>query len=145
MPCDIWDSFVASYRMNSPASLRHVLILDDDAAVRKSLRFSLEAEGFQVRDYTHPNQLLDDRTLPAPSCLIVNYNMPAMNGLEFIARLRDRQVGIPVILVTGHLSENIRRRAALAGVIAIEKPFLSGELYECVRRAFAPQAGSIAP
>jgi FixJ family two-component response regulator len=80
--------------------------------------------------------LLNDGSPPVPSCLIGNYNMPAMNGLEFVARLRDRHVSIPVILVTGHLSENIRRRAAIAGVSVVEKPFLSRRLYECVQRAF---------
>jgi FixJ family two-component response regulator len=74
--------------------------------------------------------------LPDPSCLIVNYNMPAMNGLEFVARLRDRNLSIPVILATGHLSDNIRRRAATAGVFTIEKPFLGNRLIDCVEHAF---------
>ena len=116
---------------------RHVLILDDDNAVRNSLKFSLEAEGFRVLAYASPNELLNEPSLPDPSCLIVNYNMPAMNGLEFVARLRDRHLAIPVILATWHLSDNIRRRAATAGVITIEKPFLGNRLFECVERAFA--------
>jgi two-component system, LuxR family, response regulator FixJ len=122
------------------AAPRHVLVLDDDDAVRNSLKFSLETEGFLVHLYSDPDQLLNDGSPPVPSCLIVNYNMPAMNGLEFVARLRDRQVSIPVILVTGHLSENIRRRAAAAGVSAVEKPFLGRRLYECVARAFEHEA-----
>ena len=115
---------------------RHVLILDDDSAVRNSLKFSLEAEGFRVLAYASPNELLNETSLPDPSCLIVNYNMPAMNGLEFVARLRDRNLSIPVILATGHLSDNIRRRAAATGVFTIEKPFLGNRLFNCVERAF---------
>jgi two-component system, LuxR family, response regulator FixJ len=122
--------------MQVSVTQRHVLILDDDNAVRNSLKFSLEAEGFKVLAYASPNELLNEASLPDPSCLIVNYNMPAMNGLEFVARLRDRHLAIPVILATGHLSDNIRRRAAAAGVITIEKPFLGNRLFECVERAF---------
>ena len=54
--------------------------------------------------------------------------------------VRDLVVSIPVILVTGHLSENIRRRAAAAGVSAVEKPFLGRRLYDCVQRAFEQEA-----
>ena len=118
------------------AAPRHILVLDDDTAVRNSLKFSLEAEGFLVQVYADPSELLNEDTLPASSCLIVNYNMPAMNGLEFVARLRERHASIPVILATGHLSENIRRRAPTAGVWMIEKPFLGTRLFDCVQRAF---------
>ena len=79
----------------------------------------------------------NEPSLPDPSCLIVNYNMPAMNGLELVARLRDRHLAIPIILATGHLSDNIRRRAAAGRVFTIEKPFLGNRLFECVERAFA--------
>ncbi len=123
-----------------PVAQRHVLIVDDDTAVRNSLKFSLEAEGFRVRAYAGPNELLNEASLPDLSCLIVNYNMPAMNGLEFIARLRDRKLAMPVILATGHLSDNIRRRAAAAGVITIEKPFLGNRLFDCVALAFEQAA-----
>ena len=117
---------------------RYVLILDDDTAVQNSLKFSLEAEGFTVRTYANPNELLNEASLPNPSCLIVNYNMPAMNGLELVARLRDRHLAIPVILATGHVNDNIRRRAAAAGVFTIEKPFLGNRLFDCVERVFEP-------
>ena len=50
---------------------RHVLILDDDDAVRNSLKFSLEAEGFRVLEYASPNELLNEGSLPDPSCVIV--------------------------------------------------------------------------
>ncbi len=123
-----------------PVAPRHVLIVDDDTAVRSSLKFSLEAEGFRVLAYASPNELLNEASLPDPSCLIVNYNMPAMNGLEFVAQLRDRNLAMPVILATGHLSDNIRRRAAAAGVFTIEKPFLGNRLFDCVELAFEQAA-----
>ena len=108
--------------------------------MRNSLKFSLEAEGFRVLAYASPNELLNETILPDPSCLIVNYNIPAMNGMEFVARLRDRHLFIPVILATGDLSDNIRRRAAAAGVSTIEKPFLGNRIFDCVERAFEQAA-----
>jgi FixJ family two-component response regulator len=59
--------------------------------------------------------------------------MPAMNGLELVARLRDRGLGMPAILVSGHSNDNLRRRAAAAGVTILEKPFLGQRLFECIR------------
>jgi len=58
-----------------PVQQRNILIVDDDAAVRNSLKFSLEAEGYRVRAYATPNELLNEPSLPDQSCLIVNYNM----------------------------------------------------------------------
>lgn len=116
---------------------RHiVLVVDDDSAVRSSHKFSLELEGFEVRAYAGPDELLGESALPAGCCLVVNYQMPEMNGLELVARLRDRGLAMPVILVTGYSSGNLRKRAAAAGVTLLEKPFLGNRLVKCIRRAF---------
>ena len=77
-----------------------VLLVDDDAAVRDSLKFMLEVEGFEVRAYSSPEELLNENKLPANSCLVMDYRMPRMNGLELVAQLRDRRVLVPVILIT---------------------------------------------
>ena len=118
------------------AGKRIVLVVDDDAAVRNSHKFSLELEGFEVRAYSGPIDLLNDDNLPASSCLVVNYQMPAMNGLELVARLRDRQLSMPAILVTGHSNDSLRKRAAAVGVSIVEKPFLGARLVESIHRAF---------
>lgn len=119
------------------ADARHiVLVVDDDPAVRSSHKFSLEVEGFEVRTYASPNELLGEASLPAGCCLIVNYQMPEMNGLELLARLRDRGLTMPTILVTGYSSDHLRKRAAAAGVTLLEKPFLGNRLIKCLRGAF---------
>jgi len=61
-----------------------LLILDDDSAVRASLKFCLEIEGFEVRAYSSAHELLNEDSLPASSCLVVDYHMPTMNGLEWL-------------------------------------------------------------
>jgi FixJ family two-component response regulator len=119
------------------ASKRIVLVLDDDAAVRDSLKFSLEIEGFVVRTYSSAEDMLNDELLLVANCLIVDYHMPEMTGLEVVARLRDRRSSMPAILVTGRSDANIRGRAAAAGIALIEKPFRGTSLIDCVLAAVA--------
>ena len=113
-----------------------MLVVDDDSAVRNSLKFILEVEGFQVRVFSSAEELLNEDSLPDPSCLVVDYYMPGMNGLELVAQLRGRDVLIPAILITPAPSENLRNRAAAAGVPIVEKPLLGSRLLDSIRMAF---------
>jgi two-component system, LuxR family, response regulator FixJ len=126
----------AQPRIRMPDQL--VVIIDDDAAVRSSLKFSLEIEGFTVRDYSNVNELLNESKLTEAGCLVVDYNLSEMNGLEMLHQLRDRQIAVPAILITSHPSAAVRQRAAEAGVPIIEKPLLGNALIEGIRNAFAP-------
>jgi FixJ family two-component response regulator len=113
-----------------------VLIIDDDPTVRSSLKFSLEVEGFTVRAYSSPHEFLNEADLPAKSCLLVDYYMPGMTGLELLARLRDRGVSIPAMIITGFANCALRDRIAAAGVPLIEKPFLANVWMERIRDTF---------
>jgi FixJ family two-component response regulator len=110
-----------------------VIVVDDDPAVRNALRFSLEVEGFAVRDYPGGIELLNDRELPAGSCLVIDHYMPGMNGLDVVGELRQRNVGVPAILITSHPNAALARRAATAGVPIVEKPLLGDALIDRIR------------
>jgi two-component system, LuxR family, response regulator FixJ len=112
-----------------------VLIIDDDPAVRNSLKFALEVEGFAVRAYHAGADLLREVDFPADGCLVVDYKLPEMNGLDLLVELRKRNVELPAILITTHPSSEVRRRAALAGVMLIEKPLLNDTLFQEIRAA----------
>ena len=112
---------------------RIVAIVDDDPAVRNSLKFSLEIEGFNVRAYSGAADLLDDPALTDCGCIIIDQNMPAMNGLDAVATLRKRSISVPAILITTQPSQALVRRAASAGVLIIEKPLLGNALVDRVR------------
>ena len=84
-----------------------VLVIDDDPAVCSSLKFSLEVEGFKVRIYPGAYELLNEAELPPKSCLLIDYHMPVMNGLELLARLRDRGISIPAMVITSAASQMV--------------------------------------
>jgi two-component system, LuxR family, response regulator FixJ len=121
-----------------PASV--VIIVDDDPAVRNSLKFSLEIEGFAVRLYESGSELLSERDIPDCSCLVVDQRMPGMAGLDLIAELRKQRIWAPAILITSHLTVEVTRRAAGAKVAIVEKPLLSNALVERIRDACAQRS-----
>jgi two-component system, LuxR family, response regulator FixJ len=120
-----------------------ILIVDDDDAVRKSLRSLMESAGFAVRAFSNGHDLLNEASLPAIGCLVVDYHMPAMNGLELVSALRGRGVSIPAILITGNPTKYVRDRAAAIAVLVVEKPRLGSYLLDCVRDAVAKHAQSL--
>ena len=112
-----------------------VLVIDDDPAVRNSLKFALEVEGFSVQVYPTGTALLEEDDIPESGCLVADYHLPGMNGLDLLQRLRERDVRLPAILITSHPTPAIRGRATSAGVRLIEKPLLNDALFQCIRSA----------
>ena len=118
-----------------------IAIVDDELAVRNSLKFSLEIEGFIARIYASGQELLNDSGAAQYGCLIVDQHMPDLNGLDHIIQLRGRKIFTPAILITSHPSRALRERAALANIPIVEKPFLNGTLVDGIRQALArPQS-----
>jgi FixJ family two-component response regulator len=110
-----------------------VMVIDDDQAVRNSLKFSLEVEGFTVRSYATGAELLSAEGLMHCSCLVVDQKMPGMNGLDLIGLLRARHLSAPAILITSHPGPPLRARAKEAGVPIVEKPLLGNVLLDKIR------------
>ena len=114
-----------------------VIVVDDDAAVRGSLKFALEIEGFAVRTYPKGDDLLGDVRLGDCACFIIDQKLPGMNGLEVVAALRKEHIAAPAILITSQPTIMLQERAARAGVPIVEKPLLGNALIERVRNAIA--------
>ena len=112
-----------------------VLVVDDDQAVRNSLKFSLELEGFAVRLYADGRELLDDPHLPDCGCLVVDQVMPGMSGLDVVDALRHRGISNPAVLIVSDANRKVRQRAATAGVAVIEKPFYGNALVDAIRHS----------
>jgi two-component system, LuxR family, response regulator FixJ len=99
-----------------------VAIVDDDDAVRDSLRFLLEIIGHTVETFASAADFLTADQRPI-GCLILDHHMPGMTGLELAERLRTDGSIIPILMVTGSPSSAIAARAAELGVIKVlEKP-----------------------
>jgi len=110
-----------------------VIVVDDDAAVRNSLKFSLEIDGFAVVTYGSAEELVRTGDLSACHCLIVDQDMPRMTGLELVVQLRKQGDEVPTILISGHVTPALITRASGVGVRVIEKPFEGNGLIELIR------------
>ena len=120
-----------------------ILVADDDPAVRDALGFSLGLEGFDVRECRDGKELLSHPALMECDCILLDYKMPELSGLDVLGQLHARGVRAPVIFITGPLTEELRRRAIKAGARKVlEKPLLDGVLTEQIREL---SAGSVRP
>jgi FixJ family two-component response regulator len=115
-----------------------VCVVDDDAGVRNALKFALEVEGFAVRTYAGAPGLLDDPELPSCRCLVVDFRMPTMDGLELAQTLAARGMTVPMIMITGRITRDLEARASKLGIHRlIEKPLADGDLLNAVQSALA--------
>jgi two-component system response regulator FixJ len=128
--------------IGSPARRPLIYVVDDDHDVLSSLRFLLEAEDFDVRTFRSGSALLWSSARDGADCLVVDYKMAGIDGLELANRLRGMGVSTPIILITGYPDDNIKAKAGSAGVWQVLlKPNLEDGLAECVRRAINPTVG----
>jgi two-component system response regulator FixJ len=130
------NSATGENRVDLPPKKSMIYVVDDDYDVRTSLRFLLETEGFDVRTFRSGSALLGSSSRDSADCLVVDYKMAELDGLELALRLRRLHVSTPIILITGYPDENISAKASSAGVRhVLLKPNLEDNLIECVRTA----------
>jgi len=114
----------------------HIVVVDDDLAVRDALKFALETEGLSAETCASGRQLLDSGALSRADCLVLDCKMPDLDGFAVIAELEARKVTLPVILMTVPVTDAVQRRARAAGAFSLlEKPLLNGVLTDNIRRA----------
>ena len=115
-----------------------VHVIDDDAAMRDSLAFLLDVNGFQARVYDSATAFLDGLSATVAGCVITDIRMPGMSGLELVRKLKTDGVQCPMIVMTGHGDVALAVDAMKAGVVDfIEKPFSNEALLDAVRAALA--------
>lgn len=113
-----------------------IYVVDDDTDVLGSLRFLLETDGFDVRTFRSGAALLNGSAATEADCIVIDYKMPAMSGIDLANSLRSRHVGTPIILITGYPDEHIREKAAVAGIHhVLLKPHLEESLVSRIRGA----------
>ncbi len=114
-----------------------VFIVDDDAAVRAGLSLLVRSCGWEPRPCASAEEFLGTFTPGPACCLLLDLQMPGMNGVELQAAIAERGLELPIIVVTAHKDHPMAERALAAGARAvIAKPFRHDELVRCIRSAF---------
>jgi FixJ family two-component response regulator len=122
--------------MSSSTTTPVVYVVDDDTDVLGSLRFLLETDGFDVRTFRSGSALLNGIGAGEIDCFVIDYKMPAMSGIDLANRLRNRDIDVPIILITGYPDENITDKAAAVGIShVLLKPHLEDNLASRIRGA----------
>ena len=118
-----------------------ILIIEDDSAVLTSLSFMLEVAGFETFPFDKVIRLLKAERLPEIACLVVDYRMPTMNGIELLEHLRERQILAPAVLMIEYIKPSdkmVRERALAAGFAGVvDKTILHENLVDEIRRVLA--------
>lgn len=118
-----------------------VFVVDDDEAVAHAFRYLIESVGLRVEVFTSPSAFIERFDPARPGCLVLDVRMPAMSGFELLDWLRQRDIEIPVIFVTGHGDVPMAVRAMKAGAVDfIEKPFRDQELLDQIYKAIRMDA-----
>jgi len=112
-----------------------VFVVDDEAAMRDSLRWLIESTGLRVETYGDAKTFLDAIRPEVPGCLVLDVRMPGLSGLDLQAELAHRGIRLPTIVITGHAEVQMAVQAVKAGAIDfIEKPFSDQLLLDRVRQ-----------
>ena len=118
-----------------------VFIVDDDAAVRSSLRLLIKSVGLVPTALESGHEFLDKYDPAQPGCLVLDVRMPQMSGLELQEQLNRLGAVIPVIFITGHGDVSMAVEAMQAGALDfIQKPFSDEDLLTRIHQALAKDA-----
>jgi two-component system response regulator FixJ len=115
-------------------------VVDDDMAFRQSLEALLEAVGFKTATYASGRAILDVVSQLTEGCILLDIQMPGMDGLELQSRLRELGIRLPVIVMTGQGDVPTAVRAMKAGAVDfIEKPFGEVPLLAAIETALSTE------
>jgi FixJ family two-component response regulator len=113
-----------------------IYIVDDDDSVRKALRRLIESMGMRAEAFATPQELLGSDLEHEPGCLLLDVQLPGMNGFELHRRMVEAGYSPPVIFITAHPDAGSRDRARRADAVAyLEKPFDDSSLLGALETA----------
>jgi two-component system, LuxR family, response regulator FixJ len=121
---------------------QQVLLIDEDEVVRDSLKTLLESHGVQVRDFRSAAEFMATGKVARGGCLVLGYNRLIVDGLELVATLRRRGIGLPVIFIVGGGDALTKEAALAAGAFAyLERPVEETALIRTIRAPLIGQNG----
>jgi FixJ family two-component response regulator len=110
-----------------------VLVIDDDASMRRALTNLLESVGLKVEVYGSASEMLVSKLPEVPSCLVLDIRLPGVSGLDFQTELARANIRIPIIFMTGHGDIPMTVRAMKGGAVDfLAKPFRDQDMLDAV-------------
>jgi FixJ family two-component response regulator len=123
-------------------TLENVLLVDDDASLRRSLTRTLRHAGYTVQAFSTAAEFLAHPVLPRPCCVLLDVQLPDLDGLALQERVRQAGCTAPVVFITGHGDIPMSVRAMKAGAADfLPKPFGRDELLAAVKAALLLDRG----
>jgi two-component system response regulator FixJ len=115
---------------------RRIFVIEDDGEVRSSTRLFLEALGYEVQEFASAEALLADGNTALADCLVMDYQLPGLSGIDLLEALRARGCAAPAIFVSGN-GFHLQSRAARLGVVAVlRKPLAADALSQWLEQIF---------
>ena len=119
-----------------------ISVVDDDESIRRTTTLLIESFGFRAAAFESADGFLRSGQLHDTACLIVDVQMPGMNGLQLQSHLAAEGCGIPIIFITAYDDGESRGRAMQAGAVAfLGKPFSDEQLLQTIRSTLRPDKG----
>jgi len=121
-----------------------VFVVDDDVSVRESLEALIGTEGWRAECFASAQDFLARPPAQTPSCLILDVNLPDLNGLELQAQMAGERLGMPIIFITGYGDIPMTVRAMKAGAAEfLTKPFANDALVGAIQQAIDRSTASL--
>ena len=113
-----------------------IAIVDDDAAVRRSLRRLFLSQSYHPLAFASGEEFLAGLSKAMPDCVVMDQHMPSLNGLDVLERMRSEGRGVPVIIVTGFDQPGLREKCFAAGAADyLVKPLQASAVSTAIRAA----------
>ena len=113
-----------------------VFVVDDDVSVREALELMISSAGWKPEIFASAKEFLSRPRANAPSCLVLDVNLPDLNGLDLQMRVADDRIDMPIIFITGYGDVPMTVRAMKAGAVEfLTKPFSDDALVGAIRHA----------
>lgn len=131
--------------METNSSTPVVFVVDDDVSVRESLELLIRWAGWQPEIFPSAQEFLSRPPVDAPSCLVLDVELPGLNGLDLQKRIAADRSEMPIIFITGHGDIPMTVRAMKAGAVEfLTKPFADDVLLEAIRQAIERSRATLA-
>jgi len=113
-----------------------VFVVDDDLSVRESLELLIRQSGWQPQLFSSAQEFLAQPPVAAPSCLVLDFSLPGLNGLELQERIAAQRIDMPIIFITGYGDVPLTVKAMKAGAVEfLTKPFNDDVLLMAIQKA----------